>query len=308
MFARLSRAGCAAVALTLWGATHAAASLTVQNMPAAEGPGCRQVVIGLMTDAANVRPLVPRQFVFSRDAAGKAQLGYRIQTCDRLSVDGTPPRPVTWSELGVRILPPRGLPEMHVDPHVDGHDYFELAFRTSDRALARRLQAMGVRPVDAAGLLTRATWLRLERHAPPSADPTVADVLAGGGLDAGERTRRGAITLSADLVGGLIGRTTPVAHVHHWYADRRCRLVLGQETKSRTVGGLASFRVMADPGTLLASLMASGADGVDARGADTVVIADTLTRWERVAARPEPTAPVAHETVRHLSKGTPSGC
>jgi hypothetical protein len=106
--------------------------------------GCTQWVFGAQAPASRVRPLVPRSWVFSRDALGTAVLSYRMFRCQQLRVDRVVLRDVTWSELGVRLLPPDGAPEIHVDTHVDGHDYYMLFLHTPSKPLARRLAAIGV--------------------------------------------------------------------------------------------------------------------------------------------------------------------
>jgi hypothetical protein len=92
-----------------------------------------------------VAPYVDPRFHCSRQELGACMVAYRMFRCAALSIDGGKARPVVWTELGVRVRPPNGVPNLdHVDTHaVDGHDYYMLSFHTSDAELAELLARTG---------------------------------------------------------------------------------------------------------------------------------------------------------------------
>lgn len=109
------------------------------------GTGCSQFVTNIEVPAANVRPYVPARFIFSRDAIGKAAIGYRMYACREMRLNGSAPFPVIWSEIGVRIRNPEGLevPD-HADTHVvDGHDYYMLSLHSASSFLASSCATAG---------------------------------------------------------------------------------------------------------------------------------------------------------------------
>ena len=109
------------------------------------GTDCSQFVTNIEVSATNVRPYVPDAFIFSRDAIGKAAIGYRVYACREMRLNGSEPFPVVWSEIGVRIRNPEGLeiPD-HVDPHVvDGHDYYMLSMHAASALLSSSFSAAG---------------------------------------------------------------------------------------------------------------------------------------------------------------------
>lgn len=269
---------------------------------------CSQFAMNLSADAAKVRPLVPAAFVFSRDLAGKAVLGYRVFECRSLRIGSAPPRHVVWSELGVRSLPPEGLPEPHVDQHVDGHDYYVLAFSTPDRGLARALRRLGLRPPGAPRLLARRLSYGVRRL--PSAsdalgDATLADTLRPVRLEAAEAVRGGSYATTLASSTGLYFRKAVTPYdVREWFVRSDCRVISAFEHKERPTAVIPSIDLAVGADTLIGRLVdrAPDAGGTTRMSSSTDVYVqfDELMTW-RVRDAPTPVAPPAYDAVRGLS-------
>lgn len=202
------------------------------------GEGCSQFVTNLQVDAASVRSYVPAAYSLSREAVGKAAVGYRIHSCPRMSVDGVERLNVVWAELGVRITSPEGRLPDHLDTHaVDGHDYYMIFLHTNDSMLAEGMAGLG---------------------APASYEPsaryeTAMDTLSGA-LTAGAHPGEG----SYDVAMEAITTETPEGafpdfHVISWF-EGQAGLIRYDDLRSHVTGRLGPITVLADPGTTLARI------------------------------------------------------
>lgn len=277
---------------------------------------CSQYAMNVGATAAAVRPLVPSLFVFSRDAAGKAVLGYRMFECRSLRIGDGPPRRVRWSELGVRVLPPEGLPEPHVDQHVDGHDYYMLAFRTDNPELAAELSALGLEPTGEPELLVQNLRYDLRRMPSPVdvlGDPSVSDAAQPVRLASRERVAGGAYRTRITSDAGLWFRKALSPYdVREWFLRDDCKVVSVFEHKERMTALLPSIRLTVDPQTLLGRL-ADTAPSADGRirinsSTDVFVQFDEVMTWT-VRDLPRALVHEAYDAVRGLSSaGGDSGC
>jgi hypothetical protein len=245
--------------------------VVVQQVVVQQVEGCSQWVFSVQVPAAGVRRMVPPRWLFSRDVIGKAMLSYRMFRCERLVLNGRRLSDVVWSELGVRLLPPDGAPELHVDTHVDGHDYYMLFLHTPSRPLARGLAAIGVPAFVVPGMSYALT---------KTADGITV------------RSREGAPgrRYEVQMKTGPVTFPTPQdVGVRSWHEDSR-GILRGDEHKPCIQGTLTDSSLHVDAGTLLARLMDAPAEpdgGKRATSAtDPWLAFDSTTRFARV---PPPT-------------------
>ncbi|HUR51235.1 MAG TPA: hypothetical protein VMZ11_03840 [Mycobacteriales bacterium] len=194
-------------------------------------------------------------------------LSYRMFRCERMLLDGRRLSNVVWSELGVRLLPPDGAPEVHVDTHVDGHDYYMLFLHTPFRSLARRLAAIGV---------------------PASVVPAMSYELVQSEGRITVRSREGTpgSRYEVNVKTGPITFPTPQdVGVRSWHEDSR-GVLRGDEHKPCIQGTLTNSSLHVDAGTLLARLMEATPEPNGSKHAtsstDPWLAFDSTTRFARV--------------------------
>lgn len=269
---------------------------------------CSQFAMNLSADAAKVRPFVPRAFVFSRDVAGKAVLGYRFFECRSMRIGGSTPRRVVWSELGVRSLPPEGLPEPHLDQHVDGHDYYMLAFRTSDAHLAAAVRRLGLVPPAEPETLARELSYSVVRGSSPLdslGDPLLSDVARPLELETREAVPGGSYATDVLSPAGLwYQKATGPLDVREWFVRSDCKVISVFEHKERPTALIPSIALTAEAETLIGRLVdtTAGADGRKrlSSSTDVYVQFDEQMTW-RVRDMPRPLSPALYAGLRGLS-------
>lgn len=223
--------------------------------------GCSQFVTNLQVDAAKVRPFVPDRYRFSREAIGKAAVGYRIHSCEHMTIAGEERADVVWAEFGVRIASPEGRLPDHIDQHmVDGHDYYMIFFHTNDAIFAAAMARAGV-PAS---------------HVPSLRYDLGLEPLSGT-LSAGETVPEegdyavGMQVLTAETPRGAV----PDFHVISWYEGAE-GLVRYDDFRTVVTGRLGPIQIQADPGTTLARITGQ----TDMSTIDALVLFATSSRVE----------------------------